>query len=141
MIFKRIKQLRIENSYSQKYLADILNTYQSNYSKWENGVETIPLEKLFILAKFYNLSIDYIVGLSDIKNKNNINKLNKIIIGNNIKKICETLNITQIKLAKFLETTQSTVSAFQNGKVLILTKYIYLFSKKYKFSIEYICNN
>lgn len=35
MIFKRIKQLRIENSYSQKYLADILNTYQSNYSKWK----------------------------------------------------------------------------------------------------------
>lgn len=140
MNFKRLKKLRIKNNYTQEYIANIINTQQANYSKWENGLETIPLKKLFLLAKFYNISMDYLAGLSPIQNKNQIKELDKIIIGKNIKKICNDNNLTQIKLAKQLNTTQSTISAFLNGKVLILTKYILLIAKKFNISIEKICD-
>ncbi|MDD4298827.1 MAG: helix-turn-helix transcriptional regulator [Bacilli bacterium] len=140
MNFKRLKILRIKNNYTQEYIADILNTQQANYSKWENGIETIPFKKLFLVAKFYNISLDYLTGLSAVLNSNQVEKLDKKTIGKNIKQICKENNLTQAKLAKLLKTTQSTVSAFQNGKVLILTKYIFLIAKKFNVSIEKLCD-
>ena len=67
MYFKRLKDLRIDNDYLQKDIANILNISQQYYSKYELGNFTIPTEHLITLAKFYNVSIDYIVGLSDEK--------------------------------------------------------------------------
>ena len=65
--FKRLKDLRIDNDYLQKDIANILNISQQYYSKDELGSFTIPTEHLITLAKFYNVSIDYIVGLTDEK--------------------------------------------------------------------------
>ena len=67
MYFKRLKDLRIDNDYLQKDIANILNISQQYYSKYELGSFTIPTEHLITLSKFYNVSIDYIVGLSDEK--------------------------------------------------------------------------
>lgn len=139
MKFKKIKQLRNENNLTQKQIANFLNVRQPNYSKWENGIETIPLEKLFSLSIFYNTTFDYLTGLSTNKNISMVKYLDKIIIGKNIKKLCREKHINQITLAKILKTSQSTVSAFQNGKVLILTKFIYKFAKKYGYSIDIVC--
>ncbi|MDD4282660.1 MAG: helix-turn-helix transcriptional regulator [Bacilli bacterium] len=139
MKFEKIKHLRNENNFTQQEVANFLNTHQSNYSKWENGIETIPFEKLFLLSKFYNSSLDYLTGLSTNKTISSVKALDKIIIGKNIKNLCRERQINQIKLAKVLKTSQSTVSALQNGKVLILTRFIYIIAKKYKYSIELIC--
>lgn len=136
MNFKRLKAIRIKNNYTQEYIANIINTQQANYSKWENGIETIPFKKLFLIAKFYNISLDYLTGLSAVPNSNQVEKLDKKTIGKNIKQICKENNLTQAKLAKLLKTTQSTVSAILNGKVLILTKYLYHIVKKYNYSIN-----
>ena len=67
MYFKRLKDLRIDNDYLQKDIANVLNISQQYYSKYELGSFTIPTEHLITLAKFYNVSIDYIVGLTDEK--------------------------------------------------------------------------
>lgn len=69
MKFKRIKDLREDNDKLQKEIADILGISQQYYSEYENGNRTIPITHLITLAKYYNTSIDYIVGLSDEKNK------------------------------------------------------------------------
>ena len=63
MKFKRIKDLREDNDKLQKEIAKLLGISQQYYS--EN--RTIPITHLITLAKYYNTSIDYIVGLSDEK--------------------------------------------------------------------------
>ena len=68
MRFKRIRDLREDNDKLQKEIADVLGISQQYYSEYENGNWTIPITHLITLAKFYNTSIDYIVGLSDVKN-------------------------------------------------------------------------
>ncbi len=68
MKFKRIKDLREDNDKYQKEIAKLLGISQQYYSEYENGKRTIPIQYLIILAKYYNTSIDYIVGLSDTKN-------------------------------------------------------------------------
>ena len=67
MKFKRIKDLREDNDKLQKDIANLLGISQQYYSKYELGSFTIPTEQLIKLAKFYNVSIDYIVGLTDDK--------------------------------------------------------------------------
>ena len=68
MKFKRIKDLREDNDKYQKEIAKLFGISQQYYSEYENGKRTIPIQYLIILAKYYNTSIDYIVGLSDTKN-------------------------------------------------------------------------
>lgn len=72
MKFRRIKDLREDNDKYQKEIAELLGISQQYYSEYKNGKRTIPIQHLITLAKYYNTSIDYIVGLSDIRNiKNN----------------------------------------------------------------------
>ena len=76
MKFKRIKDLREDNDKFQKDIAQLLRISQQYYSEYEKGNRTIPINHLITLAKYYNTSIDYIVGLSDESNlkKNNIKR-------------------------------------------------------------------
>ena len=65
--YKRLRDLREDNDYTQKQIADILYTTQPQYYRYEKGLRDLPCELLIILAKFYNTSTDYILGLTDIK--------------------------------------------------------------------------
>ena len=65
MRFKRIKDLREDHDKFQKDIANLLGISQQYYSEYEKGNRTIPINHLITLAKYYNTSIDYIVGLSD----------------------------------------------------------------------------
>lgn len=61
----RIKDLREDNDLTQKQLAEYLHIKQNTYSQYENGQRQLPLEALIALAKFYNTSTDYILGLTN----------------------------------------------------------------------------
>lgn len=54
---------------TQQQIADILHVGQRTYSDYESGKTRIPVDSLIILAKFYNVSMDYISGASNIKNE------------------------------------------------------------------------
>ena len=55
MYFKRLKDLRVDNDYLQKDIANLLGITQQYYSRYELGHYTIPLEHVMKLAKFYNV--------------------------------------------------------------------------------------
>ena len=60
----RIRDLREDHDLTQAQIAKILKTTQQQYSKIETGRADISGEKLILLARFYNVSCDYILGLS-----------------------------------------------------------------------------
>lgn len=63
----RLKDLREDANLQQRVLADYLNIKQNTYSQYENGQRQIPIDALIKLAKFYNVSTDYILGITKIK--------------------------------------------------------------------------
>ena len=63
----RIRDLREDSDYSQKYLAEILHIHQTTYSDYELGNLNVPIAVLCQLADLYNTSIDYIAGRTDEK--------------------------------------------------------------------------
>lgn len=64
---ERIREIREDNSLSQQKVADLLHIGQRTYSDYESGKTRIPVDNLLILAKFYNVSMDYITGASQIR--------------------------------------------------------------------------
>ncbi|MCI8971946.1 MAG: helix-turn-helix transcriptional regulator [Oscillibacter sp.] len=62
---ERIRALREDRDLTQSFIAGLLHVGQKTYSDYELGRTRIPLDSVIILAKYYNVSIDYICGVSD----------------------------------------------------------------------------
>ncbi len=65
--YRRLRDLREDNDLTQKTVAQIIGTTQQVYSEYEKGIREIPLYKMIILADYYDVSVDYIVGRTDNK--------------------------------------------------------------------------
>ena len=63
----RIRDLREDHDLTQKAVADYLHIRQNTYSQYENGQRQIPIEMLIRLAKYYKVSVDYILGLTNVR--------------------------------------------------------------------------
>lgn len=62
---KRIKDLRIDHDLSQQNVAEILQISRQYYTRYERGQVEIPVRHLITLAKYYNVSLDYLTGIKD----------------------------------------------------------------------------
>ena len=63
----RIRDLREDRDLKQKHLAELLQVHQSTYSDYELGKLNIPVAVLHKLADFYHVSVDYLLGRTDVK--------------------------------------------------------------------------
>lgn len=62
----RLKDLREDNDLNQKELADVLGVHQTTYSSYEIGKLSLTADVLIKLAKYYKVSVDYLLGLTDV---------------------------------------------------------------------------
>ena len=73
----RLKELRLEKGLNQKELAEIIDTTQRNVSNWENGNSEPDIQMMLKMAKFFEVSVDYLLGntenLVKIDNANSLN--------------------------------------------------------------------
>lgn len=67
MPYKRIRDLREDQNLSQRQLAEILHMHKTTYARYETGEREIPFDIAIMLAKYYNVSLDYIAGLTQQK--------------------------------------------------------------------------
>ena len=68
MHFQRLEDLRIDFDLTQQQVADILYCKREVYRRYEKGTRELPLSYAIALAKYYNVPLDYLVGLSNVKN-------------------------------------------------------------------------
>ena len=127
---------------SGRQLAKELNLTKSTISRWETGESVIPLKHLIPLCNKTQISLDFALGLSDDKTKvTHERKLDPKLIGKHLRMLREQKKITQTDLAALLNTSQSTMSSYENGKTTILTAFLYSICKRYKVSADWICDN
>ena len=134
--------LREDNDLYQKDIAKIVGVHERTYSSWETESKIIPLKHLNTLCNYYNVSMDYALNLTLEKTYSKLKKipeLNKKDIGKRIKEFRNEKKLTLRALAKELNTTSSTISAYETGKTLILTAFAYQICKKYHISLDYLC--
>ena len=63
----RLKDIREDSDVTQKTLSEYLNVKQNTYSQYENGRRQIPFELLIRLSEYFNVSTDYLLGVTDVK--------------------------------------------------------------------------
>lgn len=78
MYLKRLRELREDRDKKQIEIATLLGMKQPQYARYENGIRDLPLDNLITLAKYYEVSTDYILELTDDANAYNKKKIAKI---------------------------------------------------------------
>lgn len=137
----RLKELRNENNLTQKELANLINMSQNGYSQYECEVNDMPTQFLILLSNYYNVNIDYILGITNIKIKypNSIIKNeNNIKLFNRLKEIREDRDLFQKDIAKILNMSQNGYSNYETGICDIPTKILKELAYFYNVSIDYL---
>lgn len=67
MKYENIRSLRVDNGYTQKQIGEYLGISQNTYSQYEVGVLNYPVDVLIKLADLYNVSVDYLLGRTNVK--------------------------------------------------------------------------
>lgn len=77
MKYQRIEDLRIDSDLTQAQVAEVLHCQREVYRRYEKGIRELPLSYAIILADYYDVSLDYLVGRTDIRSNQSFNYLKK----------------------------------------------------------------
>ena len=140
---ERLKELReysnIERKITQEEIAKAIGIKRSSYNQFEQQYDIIPINRLNQIANFYNVSLDYLLCLSDImKYENTRTEIDQELFKTRLKSVRKELNLTQKELAKILNTAQPVIANYEKGKYLITTPFLYTICSKYNISADYL---
>lgn len=136
----RLTEIRENNDLTQRTIAKLLGVEKSTYSRWETLERIIPLNRLNDYCNFFNLSMDYVMNLTSTNNETKkLKNIDNKIIGTRLKFLRKKFNITQEILALQLNTTHSTISAYETGKTTLLTIFALDICHRYNVSLDWLC--
>lgn len=69
--YQRLKDLREDFEKKQEDIAEVLNITRQQYQLYESGKREMPMHHFAVLARYYNVSLDYLAGLTDVPQKLN----------------------------------------------------------------------
>lgn len=135
----KLEELREINELTKTELANKLGVSDSIYARWENGKDIIPTRRIYQIANIYKINVDYLLGLSKYKiSLNSSNIINMDTVSKRIREIRKDFNETLVEFSKRLNTSNSTWSAYETGKVLILCAFLIEVCKFGNYSADWI---
>ena len=135
----KLKELREEKDVYQGVIAKALGVKTNTYSKWEREENDFSLEICFKLAAYYNVSFDYLLGISNIKNKvNDKFKFDQKVLSSRLKSLRNENKLNQTKLSSKLGFPQTTYSNYETGNREITTLKLLLIAMYYNVSFDYL---
>lgn len=138
--FSRLKDIREDYGINQEKMSEILGVKRSTYSLWELGINIIPLNNLCDFADYFNLSIDYVLSLTNDRSNKNFKKgLDLKILGNNLKSIRIKNNLSQENIASLLGVTQACIVRYEKGLICISVSNLYKFCKEFNVTMNEVC--
>lgn len=135
----RFEELRETNDLTKRKVAAKLGVSDSIYGRWESGKDIIPTKRLYQLANYYKINIDYLLGLTDkkitIESSKNIDIK---LMAERVTEIRKDFKETLREFTDRLNTSSSTWSAYETGKVLILCAFLIEICKIGNYSADWI---
>lgn len=136
---KIIKSLRNANNVMQKDLAEFMQIKRSTYNQFEQQYDIIPIKRLNQIANYFNVSIDYLLGLTSVMSYENSGK--EIILdvaSKRLKEFRKEHKLNQDKLAKILNVSPGVIAHHEAKRTIIGTPFLYDLCKKYNISADYL---
>ena len=139
MNLTRLEELRDELEISKKKIANDLGISDSVYGRWENDRVLIPTRRLYQLGNYFQVNIDYILRWTDVRiSIKSEKKIDLNLVSKRLKEIRTDLNCTLRELTNDLHISSATCSAYETGKVLVLSAFLLQVCQKGKFSIDWV---
>lgn len=134
----RLKKVRIYTDLKQREVAEILGVSRNSYNMWEREYDFIPLKQLDKFCNIFHVSLDYVLGFTEVWEYENSKRIDSKLLAKRIKRIRRENDLTQDELAKILNITRSSISKYENGINLALTSYIIGFCKYFHVSADFV---
>lgn len=138
MFNNNLKWCREELEMTQSELGYVFGISDSAIRAWETAHDYIPLAKLIKFCDMYDYSLDFVCGLSRKDIKYGKFKTDKNKVGQKLKELRLSLNISQHQLADECKIAQTTYSGYETGNYLINTANLYYICKTYNVSMDFI---
>lgn len=139
MFYQRLEELREDKELLKKEMAKEIGVVESVYSEWERGKLTIPTRRIYQIANYFEVNIDYLTGLSNKrKNMKSENDINISLVSKRLKEIRKSLKLTMRDLANKLGTSSSAISNYENSKYLILSQFLIELCRLSSTSIDWV---
>ena len=139
MVMNRLKELRNEKKLFQKDFANSIGMSQSGYSQYETETTDMPTAMLKKFSNIFNVSIDYLLCLTNKKEvyqKSQLYDVNSSV--NRLKEIREDRDLNQTEIAKILNMSQNGYSQYETNTIDISTKVLKKLAEYYNVSIDYL---
>lgn len=134
-----LENLRDEKDLLKKEVAKYIGVVESVYSEWENEKLSIPTRRLYQLAEFFEVNIDYMIGISNVRKHVKVDKdIDINLVSVRLKEIRKYLKLTMRDLAKTFNTSSSAISNYENNKFLILSPLLIELCKNSNYSIDWV---
>lgn len=117
--YQKIRNMREDLDLKQYEFAELINVLPKTYNLYENGIRTIPWSVLSKILQKLNVSMDYILELSEQQCYPNLRKIQVEEIASNFKNYRKKMNLSQKEMATYLNCSQQTLSSYENGNLRI----------------------
>lgn len=135
----RYEELRLDFEKKQKEIAEILDVKTNTYSKWENEINDMPIEKAIVLSNYYKVSLDYMLGLANKKNNvSNYSDVDWDVFKERLKYIRHNQNLSQSELSLKLGFAQTTYSHYEIGDRKPTTLKVLVIAQYFDVSVDYL---
>ena len=134
----RLEGLREEIDIKSKDMASYLKVSQSVYSEWENNKARIPTSRIIQLADYFEVSIDYIFRRTNKRTKVKPSIVDLEKIGKRLREARIELNYSLRDLGDKVDLAFSSLSNYENGKLLIQSDILFEICNMNKLSVDYV---
>ena len=135
----RYEELRLDAEKKQGDIAEVLSVKRNTYSKWENLINDMPLEKCNELANYYKTTLDYVLGLSNVREYIDISlSIDWKLVSERLTELLHSKNLTETELSNKIGFAQTTYSHYEIGKRRPTTMKLLSIAQYYNVSVDYI---
>ena len=135
----RITSLRERDGITQENLGKYIGVTKQAFNHFEKEYTIIPIKHLNTICNYFDVSIDYIFGFTDLKQyKNSIKEIDLDVVKKRLKEFRKENKISQEKLAEQLHVAKGTIGNYERKRSLIATPFLYDICKNYHVSADYM---
>jgi len=135
-----LAKLRSKNNQTINDISKILNVSLSSYKLYETGTIPMSLEEINTLSIFYDVSFDYLLGLSNVTKRDHFRKtIDYKYLKFSIKYLRKVNKINQKNFAKELNYSISSVSRFEHNGKTVSIDYLIKIARRFNISTDYLC--
>lgn len=138
---RNLADIRSDKDVTQENMANILGVSRDALARWETCLTLPSLEHIYNFAKYFNFSIDYVLGLNNSRKRVTYNDYDRTLIANNLRTLRLNANLTLVSLSSKLGVSYNAIVRYEHCKSNPSLNILYKYCKIFHISFYELCTN